>query len=71
MGYFFRRYMGSDYKELSKEALITIAEEAIELQLSLARDVMEIAELLPVPAEHKVYDQRIVRSRETLRIAGL
>ena len=71
MGYFFRRYMGADYKELPKEELITIAEEAIELQLSLARDVMEIAELLPVPAEHKVYDQRIVRSRETLRIAGL
>ena len=71
MGYFFRRYMGSDYKELSKEELITIAEQALELQISLARDVMEIAELLPVPAEHKVFDQRLVRSRETLRIAGV
>jgi len=71
MGYFFRRYMGADYKELPKEELITIAEEALQLQVSLARDVMEIAELLPVPAEHKVYDQRIVRSRETLRIAGV
>jgi len=71
MGYFFRRYMGSDYKELSKEELITIAEDALQLQISLARDVMEIAELLPVPAEYKVFDQRIVRSRETLRIAGV
>jgi len=71
MGYFFRRFMGTDYKDLSKEELITIAEDALQLQISLARDVMEIAELLPVPAEHKVFDQRIVRSRETLRIAGV
>jgi len=70
MGYFFRRYMGSEYTELPKDELIRIAEEALELQISLARDVMEIAELLPVPAEHKVYDQRIARARETLRLAG-
>jgi len=70
MGYFFRRYMGADYAGLPKDELIRIAEEALELQISIARDVMEIAELLPVPAEHKVYDQRIVRARETLRLAG-
>lgn len=70
MGYFFRRYMGSDYAELPKDELIRIAEEALELQVSLARDVMEIAELFPAPAEHKIYDQRIVRARETLRVAG-
>jgi hypothetical protein len=70
MGYFFRRYMGPDYADLPKEELIRIAEQALELQISLARDVMEIAELFPAPAEHKIYDQRIVRARETLRLAG-
>lgn len=70
MGYFFRRYMGKDYEGMSKDELIKIAEDALEMQVSLARDVMEIAELLPVPPEHKVYDQRIVRSRETLRLYG-
>jgi len=70
MGYFFRRYMGAEYSELSKDELIRIAEEALELQISLARDVMEVAELFPAPPEHKVYDQRIVRARETLRIAA-
>lgn len=70
MGYFFRRYMGAEYSELPKDELIRIAEEALQLQISLAHDVMEIAELLPVPAEHKVFDQRIVRARETLRIAA-
>ena len=70
MGYFFRRYMGKDYDGTSKDELVKIAEDALELQVSLARDVMEIAELLPVPAEHKVFDQRIVRARETLRLLG-
>ena len=70
MGYFFRRYMGKDYEGLSKDQLIKIAEDALEMQVSLARDVMEIAELFPVPPEHKTYDQRIVRARETLRLHG-
>jgi len=70
MGYFFRRYMGKDYHGMSKDELVKIAEDALEMQVSLARDVMEIAELLPVPAEHKVFDQRIVRARETLRLLG-
>jgi len=70
MGYFFRRYMGKDYDGMSKEELITIAEGALEMQVSLARDVMEIAELFPAPPEHKVWDQRIVRARETLRLHG-
>jgi hypothetical protein len=70
MGYFFRRYMGKDYDGMSKEELITIAEEALQMQLSLAKDVMEIAELFPAPPEHKVWDQRIVRARETLRLHG-
>ena len=69
MGYYFRRFMGKDYDDLSKEELIKIAEEALELQVSLAKDVMEIAELFPAPPEHKVWDQRIVRARETLRLA--
>ncbi|MGH2917360.1 MAG: hypothetical protein ACRDLS_01995 [Solirubrobacteraceae bacterium] len=70
MGYFFRRYMGKDYDGMSKEELIRIAEDALQMQLSLAKDVMEIAELYPVPPEHKVWDQRIVRARETLRLHG-
>jgi hypothetical protein len=70
MGYFFRRYMGKDYDGMSKEELITIAEEALQMQVSLAKDVMEIAELFPVPPEHKVWDQRIVRARDTLRLHG-
>lgn len=70
MGYFLRRFMGKDYDGMSKDELIKIAEDALQLQLSLARDVMEIAELLPIPAEHKVVDQRIARSRETLRLHG-
>jgi hypothetical protein len=70
MGYFFRRYMGKDYEGLSKDQLIKIAEDALEMQVSLAKDVMEIAELFPVPPEHKTYDQRIVRARETLRLHG-
>jgi hypothetical protein len=70
MGYFFRRYMGKDYDGMSKDELIKIAEEALEMQVSLARDVMEIAELFPAPPEHKVWDQRIVRARETLRLQG-
>ncbi len=70
MGYFFRRYMGKDYDGMSKEELIQIAEDALQMQVSLARDVMEIAELFPAPPEHKVWDQRIVRARETLRLYG-
>lgn len=70
MGYFFRRYMGKDYDSLSKDELIKIAEDALQMQLSLAEDVMEIAELFPAPPEHKVWDQRIVRARETLRLHG-
>lgn len=70
MGYFFRRYMGKDYEDMSKDELIKIAEDALAMQVSLAQDVMEIAELFPAPPEHKVWDQRIVRARETLRLYG-
>jgi hypothetical protein len=47
--------------------MIEVAEQALQLQLDLARDVLELADASPLPDDHKEKDQRIVRARETAR----
>jgi hypothetical protein len=67
MGYYLRRFVGGDTDKLTHEQMIEVAEQALQLQLDLARDVLELADASPLPDDHKEKDQRIVRARETAR----
>jgi hypothetical protein len=70
VGYYIRRLLGMNHKFESREEIIDTAESALHVQLLLARDVLEITELLMLPEEHKVEDRRIQRARETVRRLG-
>jgi hypothetical protein len=70
MGYYIRRLMGMNHTFDSREAVVDCAEAALRIQLLLARDVLAITEMLPLPEEYKVEDRRIQRARETVRRLG-
>jgi hypothetical protein len=67
MGYYLRRFVGGETDEFDREQMIDVAEQALELQLELARDVLDLAEVSGLPESHKEKDQRILRARETAR----
>jgi L-ribulose-5-phosphate 3-epimerase UlaE len=70
MGYFLRRFVGGETDNLTREQMLEVAEQALKLQLDLARDVLQLADRSPLPDDHKEKDQRILRARETARILG-
>lgn len=70
MGYYLRRFIGGETDGFTREQMIEVAEQALSLQLDLARDVLELAEASGLPADHKEKDQRIVRAQETQRVLG-
>ena len=70
MGYYIRRLLGMNHTFESREELVNVAETALRVQLLLARDVMSITELLPIPDEYKIEDRRIQRGRDTIRALG-
>jgi hypothetical protein len=67
MGYYLRRFVGEPTDAFTDEQLRDIAEQALALQLELARDVLSVAEVSGLPEEHKEKDKRIQRARETVR----
>lgn len=67
MGYYLRRFVGGETDTLTREQMMEVAEQALQLQLDLARDVLQLADASPLPDDHKEKDQRIVRARETAR----
>ena len=67
MGYYLRRFVGGETDELDREQMVDVAEQALQLQLELAQDVLELAESSGLPESHKEKDQRILRARETAR----
>jgi hypothetical protein len=70
MGYFLRRFVGGETDNLTREQMLEVAEQALKLQLDLARDVLALADRSQLPDDHKEKDQRILRARETARILG-
>lgn len=68
MGYYLRRFVGGETDGLSREQMVEVAEQALQLQLELALDVLELAESSGLPDDHKAKDQRIFRASETARI---
>jgi hypothetical protein len=70
MGYYLRRFVGGETDGLTREQMLEVAEQALKLQLDLARDVLELAERSSLPDDHKEKDQRIVRAQETARTLG-
>jgi hypothetical protein len=68
MGYYLRRFVGGETDDFDHEQMIDVAEQALQLQLELACDVLSLAEVSGLPESHKEKDQRILRARETARI---
>jgi hypothetical protein len=67
MGYYLRRFVGGETDDFDRDQMIDVAEQALALQLELARDVLELAEASGLPESHKEKDQRILRARDTAR----
>jgi uncharacterized hydantoinase/oxoprolinase family protein len=53
MGYYLRRFVGGETDDLDREQMVDVAEQALQLQLELARDVLDMAERSGLPASHK------------------
>jgi hypothetical protein len=70
MGYYLRRFVGGETDGFEREQMIDVAEQALALQLELARDLLSIAEMSGLPPEHKEKDRRIIRANETVRALG-
>ncbi|MEA2150980.1 MAG: hypothetical protein QOD69_2810 [Solirubrobacteraceae bacterium] len=70
MGYYLRRFVGGETDGFEREQMIDVAEQALALQLELARDLLSIAEMSGLPPEHKEKDRRIIRANETIRALG-
>jgi hypothetical protein len=70
MGYYLRRFVGGETDGFEREQMIDVAEQALALQLELARDLLSIAEMSGLPVEHKEKDRRIIRANETVRALG-
>jgi hypothetical protein len=67
MGYYLRRFVGGETDDFDRDQMIDVAEQALALQLDLARDVLDLAEASGLPETHKEKDQRILRARDTAR----
>jgi hypothetical protein len=67
MGYYLRRFVGGETDDFDRDQMIDVAEQALALQLDLARDVLALAEASGLPETHKEKDQRILRARDTAR----
>ncbi|MEA2156251.1 MAG: hypothetical protein QOE11_2391 [Solirubrobacteraceae bacterium] len=67
MGYYLRRFVGGETTDFDREQMMDVAEQALQLQLQLALDVLEVAEVSGLPDEHKEKDRRILRARDTVR----
>jgi hypothetical protein len=67
MGYYLRRFVGGETDDFDREQMVDVAEQALQLQLELARDVLDLSELSGLPESHKEKDQRILRARDTAR----
>lgn len=70
MGYYIRRLLGMNHTFSSREEVIECAEAALRVQLLLARDVLQITDMLTIPEEYKAEDRRIQRARETVYRLG-
>ena len=70
MGYYLRRFVGGETAGFEREQMIDVAEQALQQQLDLALDVLELAEVSGLPDTHKEKDQRIARARDTVRALG-
>jgi hypothetical protein len=67
MGYYLRRFVGGETDGFDRDQMIDVAEQALQLQLDLARDVLDLAEASGLPESHKEKDQRILRAQDTAR----
>jgi hypothetical protein len=67
MGYYLRRFVGGETDGFDRDQMIDVAEQALQLQLELARDVLDLAEGSGLPESHKEKDQRILRAQDTVR----
>jgi hypothetical protein len=67
MGYYLRRFVGGETDDFDREQMVDVAEQALQLQLELARDVLDMAEVSGLPESHKEKDQRILRALDTTR----
>jgi hypothetical protein len=63
MGYYLRRFVGGETSDFDRNQMIDVAEQALALQLALAHDVLEVAEVTGMPDDHKEKDRRILRAR--------
>ena len=70
MGYYIRRLLGMNHEFATREEITDFTEDALRMQLALARDVLAITEILALPNEYKVEDRRIQRAEETVRRLG-
>ena len=70
MGYYLRRFVGGETDGFEREQMIDVAEQALALQLELARDQLSIAEVSGLPPEHQEKDKRNSRASETVRTLG-
>jgi hypothetical protein len=63
--------VGDESDSLTREQLEEIAEGALAMQEQLARDVLSLVEMMEMPETHAEKDQRVVRSRETVKRLGI
>jgi len=70
MGYYLRRFVGGETDGFTREQMIEVAEQALALQLELARDVLAFADKANMPDSHREREQRILRAEETVRVLG-
>jgi hypothetical protein len=70
MGYYLRRFVGGETSDFDRNQMIDVAEQALALQLALAHDVLEVAEVTGMPDDHKEKDRRILRAIATVKALG-
>jgi hypothetical protein len=70
MGYYLRRFVGGETSDFDRDQMIDVAEQALALQLALAHDVLEVAEVTGMPDDHKEKDRRILRAIATVKALG-
>ncbi len=70
MGYYLRRFVGGETDGFERDQMIDVADQALALQLELARDLLSLAEVSGLPDDQKEKDRRITRAVETVRALG-
>lgn len=71
MGFYLRRMMGDETDALTRDQLEDVAEGALSMQEQLARDVLSLVEMIGMPEDHAIEDQRVVRARATVKQLGI